>query len=260
MTNKEDLKNMTGQTGRERFPSYKLNEVTMSGDDGSFRLKEILGPKNTEGKYNVEQLGQELHGVILKMRWRLSRYEEEGQSLATTEYDNKHQDEVVVFPMKDRGNAATMKERYKLSTQRVVYLYVPAKQQIVRLIVKASGLSGDKNPKEEKGLFEHIDEFNETNTLAHEFVTTCKGVFREGQNTDGSRNKRKDHYAMSFSTGRKLNESELAKVEGMIRDVHEKTAPATAPTHEDVLEEQEEASPSGIEYPKDEINPDDIPF
>ena len=31
---KEEIKKITGQQGAERTPFYKLNEVTMSGDEG----------------------------------------------------------------------------------------------------------------------------------------------------------------------------------------------------------------------------------
>jgi hypothetical protein len=97
---------------------------------------------------------------------------------------------------------------------------------------KASALSGDKNPGKELGLFEYIDEYNDTDTMVHQFIAECTGVFREGTNQDGSKNKRKDHYAMSFKRGRALNEGEIAKVEEMIAEVHEKTANPNAATEE----------------------------
>jgi len=245
---KEEIKKITGQQGAERTPFYKLNEVTMSGDDGSFRLRELLADKNAEGRYNIEQLGNELSGVILKMRWKLSKYEEDSQSLSTTEYDNKNTDIVTVFPSKEKGKAVVMKEKYALSTQRVVYLYLPAKQQIVRLIVKASALTGTNNPGKELGLFEYVDTFNnDTNSLLNEYITVCKGVHRP----DPKGNKRKDYFAMSFSLGRKLTDSELVKTLEMIEDVHGKTS---SQTHE--------IEAGGVETvePKDDINPDDIPF
>ena len=162
MLSKEEIMRMTGQHAGERTPTYKLNEVTMSGDDGSFRMRQVLSEKGEDGRYPTKDLGKELNGVILKMRWRFFRFEEETQSLSSTEYDNKNTDQITVFPSKEKGLAFAMKEKYGLSTQRVVYLYMPSEKQVVRLIVKASALSGDKNPNKEMGLFEYIDDLNST--------------------------------------------------------------------------------------------------
>ena len=219
---REQLKSMLGMNVGGGASIYKLNKVTMSGDDGNFKLLNLVSERDKGTKPESEVLGDKFEGVILKMRWHLTRFEESG-SLSSTEYDDKWQDTVTVYPMKDKGSVSVIKEKYKLATQRILYMYFPAKQQIVRFVVKASGLTKDKNPNGELGLFEYIDEFAQTETLPCEFITTCKGVFREGKNQDGSPNKRKDHYAMSFSLGRKLTDSELKKVKKMMVEVNKKT-------------------------------------
>lgn len=255
---KEQLKKMMGLDNSGRTSYYKLNQVTMSGDDGTFRFKDMLSEKEKGAKYPVEDMGKEVSGVILKMRWVLSKFNEGEPSLNSSEYDNKYKDEVIVYPMKDRGNAAAMKEKYNLSTQRVVYFYVPSKKQVVRLIVKASALSGaGKNPGGELGLFEYIDEYASDDILPCQFITECVGVFREGKNQDGSKNRRKDHYAMSFKRGRNLTDSEFEKIQTLMVEVNEKTVlPA---------EEVEETPDDRVEAALDEAlnsapNPDDIPF
>ncbi len=45
----------------------------MSGDDGSFRMRQVLSEKGEDGRYPTKDLGKELNGVILKMRWQFFR-------------------------------------------------------------------------------------------------------------------------------------------------------------------------------------------
>lgn len=256
----QDIASMTGQKGAERTPAYKLNEIKMSGDDGAFSIKEVLSEKGEDGKYPVRPLGEAVDGVILKMRWRLTRYvESPGRSLMTSEYDNKNTDKVIEFSTGDKGVAVDMKEKHKLSTQRVLYVYIPKEKEVVRIIVKASALSSDNNPeidgKRALGLFEYIDEYNSSETYVHDYVTHFSSVFREGKNSDGSKNKRKDHYAMTFEAGRILTDTEKEKVLGMIKDVHEKTSANKNFAEEYVAPQESEES-----APQEEINPDDVPF
>ena len=231
-----------GMDSGERVPQYKLPKVTMSGDNGEFKLLDLTAEKGEDNKYPQRDLGKSIDGVILKMRWQLQRYEEgkngtNSTFYSSTEYDNKFKDDVTVFPTKDKGNAVAMKEKHNLGTVRIVYFYMPKEKQIVRLVVKASALSGDKNPDSETqlGLFEYLDEYANTETLPCEFITTCTGVHR----ADPNGNKRKDYFAMTFAAGRKLTESEFAKVEAMMLDVNEKTM--SPKPIEDEMEQQDKA-------------------
>ncbi len=250
-----DIAKMTGQAGGEKIAAYKLNEVKMSGDDGTFSLKEVLSPKGEDGKYPVQQLGDGFDAVILKMRWRLSRYDElpdgSGKTTMTSEYDNKHTDKVVVFGTNEKGIAAEMKAKHDLGTQRVLYVYSPKHKEIVRVIVKASALTGDKNPGGELGLFEYVDEHNDAKTLLHEYITHFGGAYRED-----AKNKRKSYHAMTFKLGRVLTDTEKEKVVGMIKEVHGKTS--ALPNFAAAYTAAPEEGP--VEIPTDDINPDDIPF
>lgn len=240
-TDKKTLRSLMGIERGERTSFYKLNKVQMSGDSGEFRMSDIVSERERGQKPNVKELGKELNGVILKMRWALSKYDEPNNTYySSTEYDDKWKNQITVFPPKETGSVESLKAKFGLATQRIVYMYLPSEKQIVRLIVKSSALSGDKNPNGELGLFEYIDEYIETETLPCENITTCFGVFREGKNQDGSKNKRKDHYAMAFKAGRKLSDSEFEKVQKMLMEVAEKTntqAPILEPEKE--LDESE---------------------
>jgi hypothetical protein len=265
MDNKE-LANLTGQSrGENEVKAFKLNEVKMSGNDGKFSLREILGQKGEDGKYPVQELGNVFKGVILKMRWRLTRYEEtkgaKGDPISitymTSEFDDKNTDTVILFNNGEKGIAADLKAKHQLGSQRVLYVFVPGLKQTVRLIVKASALTAENNPDRDKegkaiekalGLFEYIDGFNDSGTFLHEFVTEFKGVYREDP-----KNPRKSYWAMTFLRGAEVQAENKPRVVEMIKEVHEKIglgAPAVAA----VVDEDR------IDYPQEDINPDDIPF
>ena len=258
---RETMKTMMGMNTGGGVAIYKLNKVQMSGDTGAFKLVNLLAEREKGSKPDSKDLGETVEGVILKMRWQLSLYQETG-SLNSSEYDDKWKDTITVYPVKDKGSVETMKAKYKLTTQRIVYFYLPKEQQVVRLVVKASALSGgEKNPNGEFGLFEYLNDFADREELPCEYITACKGVFREGKNADGTKNKRKDHYAMSFSLGRKLTESEFEKVQKLMVEVNEKT---NTPKAEDT-EEQPTDSMDGMDdiIPSEEprgSDPSAIPF
>lgn len=267
MATREEMKKMLGMNEQTGGAIYKLDKVTMSGDDGQFKLTDLTTEREKGAKPRIEALGATVEGVILKMRWALSRWDEPSATFySSTEYDDKWKDTVTVYPTKDKGSVETMKEKYKLSTQRIIYFYLTEQKRIVRLVVKASALSGkDKNPNGELGLFEYLNEFAEEESLPCEFITICTGVARAGTNADGSPNKRKDHVAMSFSKGKALTEQQFAKIQDYMIDVNEKTHAVTDDTRS-TAEEGETADDVGepldnvLDEPKDAINPDDIPF
>jgi hypothetical protein len=257
----KEIAALTGQAGTgDRVPAFKLNEIKMSGDTGEFSLREILGTKGEDGRYPVKELGKVVRGVILKMRWRLTRYEEQSDGKGgktsttwmTSEFDNKSADKVVLFNNNEKGIAADIKVKHALGSQRVLYVYVPGLNQTVRLVVKASGLSGDKNPNSELGLFEYVDSFDmPAREYLHEYLTEFTGVYREDKT-----NPRKSYWAMTFKRGKEIETENKVKIIDMIKEVHEKVGTKFADTYTPPV------AAEGIEYPQqdDAINPDDIPF
>lgn len=251
---KEALKEMMGLKGGET-PSLRLNEVSLNGDTGKFNLIDLVKGKGEDGKYPTEELGESVKGVILKMRWRYFKIEPDGAGYKVTsssEYDDKRTDEVVIFSEKDRGLAMDMKEKYDLSTQRVIYTYLPDYKQIVRLIVKSSALDGEKNPNGEMGLFDYQNAMEDALELPIDFITEFGAVQRE---------ERVKYYAMTFKKARELTETERAKCVDMLMDVHSKTKQIKIIASEQQLDEVHDAPvEEKIERPKDDIDPDDIPF
>lgn len=260
----ETKKAMLGMNsgGGEAF--YKLNRVQMSGDDGSFKWTDLTSDREKGAKLTSEDMGKQLDGVILKMRWALSKWNEaEKTYLSSTEYDDKWKDKITVYPSRDKGSVEQLKAKYALSTQRILYFYLPKKQEVVRFIVKASALSSERNENGELGLFDYIQEYTDTDTYPCDYVTTCIGVFRAGKNDDGTANKRRDHYATTFKQGRALTESEQEKVQKLMIEVNEKThrvhrdsvLPAADDMRDKALDEALKGEPQ-----EDGINPDDVPF
>ena len=165
---------MTGQAGgASAGQAYKLKEARLNGDKGEFAMVDLTVEK-VDGKYPSSTLGKSFEGVVIKRRWRLFKYEElpdkdgrkKAHVTATSEYDIKNKgpfddqalvDTVVVFGTKEVGRAGDIKEQYGLSTQCVLYVYVPGLKEVVRVIVKPSALKGEGNPGGEFGLFDYQD-------------------------------------------------------------------------------------------------------
>jgi hypothetical protein len=94
-----------------------------------------------------------------------------------------------------------------------------------------------------------------------QFKTVLSAVREEGA---------KSYYAIDFKRGEKLSEKSLDLAVTTLKDVHAKCAEIDAARAAKIVKkdvaadaaevEREEEEPGGVEYPKDDINPDDIPF
>ncbi len=243
---KEAIKKMMGMK-EAGGAFYNLNKITMSGDDGAFKFTDLTSEREKGDKPLTKDLGKTVEGVILKMRWVLQRWDEPSKTFySSTEYDDKWKDTVTVFPNKDKGDVTGMKEKYQLKTLRVLYFFLPESKEVVRLYVKASALSGKgKNVDGELGLFEYEAEFANDEMLLCQVFTTCEGVFRAGKNEGGSPNKRKDHYAMTFSRGKELTDEQFEKIVALIQDVDTKTKTKVAADVAESDDETEDADEHG---------------
>ena len=77
------------------------------------------------------------------------------------------------------------------ASQRVLYVYMPGIKEMVRVIVNASALSGEKNPNSKLGLFDYVDKLNEEGSYIHEQLTEFSSVERTDPNP------RKSYHAMT---------------------------------------------------------------
>jgi hypothetical protein len=70
-------------------------------------------------------------------------------------------------------------------------------------------------------------------------------------------NRRKEYWAMTFSLGKEIEAENKALVVDILKEIHEKTTGTPfAEAYVPPTQPEEDA----IEYPTEDINPDDIPF
>jgi hypothetical protein len=260
----------TGE-GAFRRPNYTVSQVTFNGDEGRFYYRAKDAVKGEDGKFPktaITEKGQPLSVVYLKIRRVLSHFKKGGDGYTTNEHTSK-KDRVILYGKNEVGIAEELREKYpELRTQQIVYCYLPLKKEIVRLTLKGSSLGSDETAK---GILKFYDYFRVFNDDEHsyEFATRLTPVAEQGP--------KGTYYAIGFTKGDKLNETNLETVKGMIDEVHDRTK--AVDTY--LQAKMEEARPTlyapaqqtkvlpqvgpddgldTIEYPDDDINPNDIPF
>jgi len=274
-----DIASMTGADNYKKLTLPQYNEIMLQGQmkektkdrdtgepirGGSFKLVNTTATKESEDRFTVTQLPDELHMVILKIRRDLQSYRKGEATLRTSEHNTKYDKNVVMFGLDEpvRGTADELREKFNLKTRQIVYAYIPELGGIHRVVVKGTQqFKGREEKGDRQGLFEYLKNF-EGEEHAHQFVTVIKGVEVPSE----------DYYSIDFRRGDKLTEEQLSKVETMIRDLHERITQVdefyarrnqqqgegsepkdTLP--EIQIDEVEEDEEGGVE-----INPEDIPF
>ena len=276
-----DISNLTGQASFNRSPEYKVDEIHIQGDaskhkfykidTGHFKVKHTSGEQDKEKGYLITDAGTELDVIFLKIRRVLSEYKKAPQtSLRTNEHNTK--DDIVTLYGADGGPkvglASALREAYQgLRTQQIVYVFVPSMKKICKLVVKGSSLGSEAKAEGVLGFYDYLSTFSKDKAHVHEHFTKLKAV-AEG-----------DYYTISFERGEKLDDARIAKIEDLVREVHASTTavdeyyklkhakvlPPTGTTSvvKDLPTIQTDGSENqntGVDYPEEEINPEDIPF
>lgn len=275
----KDLREMTGEAAYGRGLTY--NSVSLDGNNGHFMLLDKTGGKNAEGKYEKVELGKgaeveydaktgkptvkgvsSLEVVFLKVRRTLSYYHPTA-GMQTSEHTHKNERVMLYKPgQRESGIAADLREQYPdLKTQQIVYAYFPARDEIVRLVVKGSSLGSKAETPGIVKFYDYLQSFKGDEHF-YQFLTKLTPVEEDGP--------KGLYFALSFERGRELDEEEKAKAVAMIEEVHALTEAqdqrlrerfareALEPQGE--VEKEEDEERSGPEYPDEEVNPDDIPF
>jgi len=255
-----DLEKMSGE--RKQIPQLKLNQIRFNGKDGEFMYKDILkGFKEENGKKTYEEvsIGKEIAVTFLKIRRKLVAFRKDEKPLTSQEHNTK-ESLITLY-----GNSAvevsdndTLREKYPmLKTQQIIYaLY---KGEMVRLIVKGSALGSAVKDEKVHSFYSYIGSFKEDSKDDHfyECHTNLYGVEETGDL--GS------YVAMSFKAGEKLSEEEMKAVSENMKKAFDYCVEVDAYFNKDKEEivKEESAKPErtdGVEYPEEDINPDDIPF
>lgn len=260
------LKEMSGE--RDIAPVLKLNEIRINGQTGQFMYKDILAGRNEEtDKFKEEAIGTSISLVFLKIRRRLVQYRKDKKLLITQEHNSRFDtltlwgdDEGVIVGPNDE-----IRKRFEgLKTQQIVYALYTSKageKELVRFIVKGSSLGSRVKTEETPSFYDYISSFKEDGKDEHfyEFKTKVYTVEEEGQLGK--------YYAASFEKGDKLTEGELEDVITFMTKAYDFCVSTDEFYKSKKIEEQlsevgkqEQSDIDTIEYPTDDIDPQDIPF
>jgi hypothetical protein len=281
MTNDEqqDLAAMSGESVYRAPRALELNEVSLNGDDrdgGYFRKKILIGkPKDEKPEeIHLTKPADDKHPpdaltvVFLKIRRRLIERGKKGEILRSTSEHNHKGDVVSLFEANSKeritGIASDLREKYEgLRTVQIVYALLcvgPNEPELVKLIVKGASLGSEAKAESTTDFYSYISSFNGDEHF-YQYKTKLTPVLEEGQ---------RSYYAINFERGERLSEKSYAFAVEKMKEVHAKCVEidaaraqrvVKAATVDDVvLEPEEESEPATVDYPKDDINPDDISF
>lgn len=275
----ENYDDKTGQSAMARAPKYLLPTIQLQGSDqkrkannpvpaGEWKLTHTEAEKQAGESYAIESLGKDIEVVILKIRRKLSWYRKLGgkEDVISTNEHNTLYDTVTLFGLEGGsrvGKASDFRKEFeKLKTQQVLYVYVPKIKRICRLIIKGSQLGSQTAVEGKVAFYEYLAKVNEAKVHVHAIMTRISSMPED------------DYFTCTFSMGQPLTPTKLKQSEAWVDEVHEKVSvvdawykarqdrevPPTAAAKDDlpVIDAGDDEVP--VDYPQEDINPDDIPF
>jgi len=275
----KDYAEASGESTYRAPRALELNEVSINGDadarevegklvrkGGYFRKRVLVGKKKDEKPEEVN-LGAPIKVVFLKIRRRLIERTSKGEIVCSTSEHNSKTDAVTLYVSatkeQKRGIAEDLRKQYPgLRTVQVVYALLldgKGEPELVRLTVKGASLGSEAKAEGVPTFYEYISSFPDGEHM-WEYVTELHPVIEEGAKT---------YFAIDFKRGKKLDERTLALAKEKLMDVAlncRKVDEARAAKFvqsakvETASAEEHEEEASGIKYPTEEVNPDDIPF
>jgi hypothetical protein len=269
----------SGESNYRGSQGLTLNEVSINGDaeavetppgsgkfvrkGGYFRKRILIGAPKDE-KPEEMRLEAPVRLIFLKIRRKLVERGDKGKILRATGEHNTKYDAVTLYaegkPVED-GVASDLREKYSnLRTIQVVYalLLGTNEPELVRFIARGSSLGSESKAETTTDFYRYLGSYGKDEHV-YEYETIVEPVLEQGL---------KAYYAIDFKRGAKVDEHTYALAMQHLKAVHEKcveqdTARAakiakagTVPA-DDVVPD---AEASGLQYPTDDINPDDIPF
>lgn len=265
----EALAKMSGADNFGRPESMVLNEVSLNGDSGRFRKRIYVGhDRRSNERPEEEDLGDSVRIIFLKVRRKLVERSRKGEIVRQTSEHNTVNSTVSVWPEKVYGKAADIRARFEgLRTVQVVYgLLLNAantkEPELVKLIVKGASLGSEAKEKDVPSFYQYLSSYKAPEHF-FQFQTILKPVEEHGAKT---------YYCMTFERGAAISEQGMELVAKELTSVHEKLEEQDSYVAKkaDVAKEPTAApgdgvdapAPAGgdVQYPDEEINPDDIPF
>lgn len=270
----------SGETAIKGVRTLELNEVSLNGDGdakeiapgkferagGYFRKRMLVGnPK--DAKPQEIDLGRGITLVFLKVRRRLVERGNDGKIVRSTGEHNSPQDIVTLYETatstKLTGTASALRTQFpNLRTVQVVYslLVTPTKEpELVRFVVKGASLGSDAKAEGVMDFYQYISSFTGDDHF-YQFKTVLTPILEEGKKT---------YFAIKFERGDKLSEASYTVALVRMREVHENCVEVDKQRAARMVRDGEadihidgsmsEPQPE-VEYPTEEINPDEIPF
>ena len=263
------------------LPRISLNGNCDAVEDDKGKLvrppvsyRKMILPKDRDEKPTYEELGSPLEVTFIKIRRRLIARDKKGvQVMSTTQHSSKTD---VVSLWKDgeciaTDKASILRQDYD-DLKTVQEIYALYKGKLVMIIVKGSAFGSQTRDKKYPTFYEYLQSLNEDGIYGN--VTILGGVKEKGL--------LKDYYTMTFEKGRPTTDvekisvlehsDELTKImeeydlkNSISKDTSTKTKEGEY--EEEIKEDFSFSKLSGkktynkaIEYPEDDIDPNDIPF
>jgi hypothetical protein len=255
----QDVSALTGEAQVSGSPVLRLNQVRLNGQTGEFFLVDLLGEKDENGKFKKKNLGHSIEVVLMIHRRKLFQFRKDQRNIESNEYIGKN-DNITLYGVNERGTADQLRIKYQgLRTQQIVYALSP-KGEVVRLVAKGGSLMSDD--KEKNGYYNYINSFDREGKNEHSYQFKTVLTSYSKQNDMGT------FWCMDFQRGEALDTDALKTVTKTILDLIGKLAKienyekANSP---EKIEKEIEASGEPeiiekMEYPEEDINPEDIPF
>lgn len=271
MKNQEDSSDLTGLS--PRIPkTMKLNEVRFNGKDGKFEYVDVIGRKEGEKAEKID-LGTSVDFIFLRQRRRIAGYNRSTETMYISTEHNTKNDNVYLFGVREKGTADALYEKYKdiMHTERIVYAFLLRAQrerELVRVIIKGSTLNWKRDGKSPTTVdyFSYIQDDKRAGHI-YEYVTRMTPV--KETSPLGA------YYSIHFTLETKLNDEQIGIIKDKLVELREyvndqddyyKTSQKVEEADVPTIDADDDSSSSMTpaitpeNYPKDQINPEDIPF
>lgn len=263
------LEEMSGES--KTSPRLELNEIQFNGQKGTYilidKIKGLVQGTDGKKKYEKHDLGGEIQVIFLRVRRKLRQFRKGENPLTTNEHNSKY-DMLTLFGADGiiKGSNDDLRERFAgLKTNQIVYSLLLREghdPELVRLVVKGASLGSEAKAKDVHDFYSYIGSFKGKGRDDHfyEYVTELSSVAEES--SMGS------YFAINYAEGRKLEADEMTSlVTPKMREVFDHITASDAyyqTKNVEDLNKERQAHPAEdldvIEYPDEDVNPEDIPF
>ncbi len=221
---REDLTKFSGEEYYQKPPQLILNEISINGQTGIYRMRNVLGglKEVTKGKivirkYEEKDLGSKIDLVFLRIRRRLVHFRKGDKPLITSEHNYKGDFITLWGDAVEKGIADTLRaEHPELRTQQIVYALYNG--ELVRLIVKGSSLGSQSKAENIPTFYDYISSFKEDkkgNKVDEHFYQYKTLLTSSEEMSDLG-----PYFTINFNKGEKLSEEEMDKVAEVMKRVH----------------------------------------